>query len=287
MNEVIEKEKIKIENMIYNVRGMQVMIASDVAKLYNSEVRIINQVVKRNINRFPNNFCFQLTYQEFATLKSQIVISSNDNNNSHGGNRFLPYVFTEHGIIMLSGLLKSDIAAEVNIKVINAFVTLRKYVSENLIEQKYINNLVLEHEERMKIIENTFSNFKGKNNHIFFEGQIYDAYSIMLDIINTSKNSITIIDNYIDKNILDILSKINKRITLITNKYNNEDYNKYKEQYSNIDLIINNKIHDRFIIIDKQTLYHCGASFKDLGKKCFAISKIDDENILINLLKNL
>ena len=287
MNEVIEKEKIKIENMIYNVRGMQVMIASDVAKLYNSEVRIINQVVKRNINRFPNNFCFQLTYQEFANLKSQIVISSNDNNNSHGGNRFLPYVFTEHGIIMLSGLLKSDIAAEVNIKVINAFVTLRKYVSENLIEQKYINNLVLEHEERMKIIENTFSNFKGKNNHIFFEGQIYDAYSIMLDIINTSKNSITIIDNYIDKNLLDILSKINKRITLITNKYNNEDYNKYKEQYSNIDLIINNKIHDRFIIIDKQTLYHCGASFKDLGKKCFAISKIDDENILTNLLKNL
>ena len=287
MNEVIEKEEIKIENMIYNVRGMQVMIASDVAKIYNSEVRIINQVVKRNINRFPNNFCFQLTYQEFANLKSQIVISSNDNNNSHGGNRFLPYVFTEHGIIMLSGLLKSNIAAEVNIKVINAFVALRKYVSENLIEQKYINNLVLEHEERMKIIENTFSNFKRKNNHIFFEGQIYYAYSIMLDIINTSKNSITIIDNYIDKNLLDILSKINKRITLITNKYNNEDYNKYKEQYSNIDLIINNKIHDRFIIIDKQTLYHCGASFKDLGKKCFAISKIDDENILTNLLKNL
>ena len=287
MNEVIEKEEIKIENMIYNVRGMQVMIASDVAKLYNSEVRIINQVVKRNINRFPNNFCFQLTYQEFANLKSQIVISSNDNNNSHGGNRFLPYVFTEHGIIMLSGLLKSDIAAEVNIKVINAFVALRKYVSENLIEQKYINNLVLEHEERMKIIENTFSNFKEKNNHIFFEGQIYDAYSIMLDILNTSKNNIIIIDNYIDKNILDILSKINKRITLITNKYNNEDYNKYKEQYSNIDLVINNKIHDRFIIIDKKVLYHCGASFKDLGKKCFAISKIDDDKLLNTLLENL
>ena len=109
----------------------------------------------------------------------------------------------------------------------------------------------------------------------------------MLDILNNSKNGIIIIDNYIDKNILDILSKINKRITLITNKYNNEDYNKYKEQYSNIDLVINNKIHDRFIIIDKKVLYHCGASFKDLGKKCFAISKIDDENILTNLLKKL
>ena len=284
MNEVIEKEEIKIENMIYNVRGMQVMIASDVAKIYNSEVRIINQVVKRNINRFPNNFCFQLTYQEFANLKSQIVISSNDNNNSHGGNRFLPYVFTEHGIIMLSGLLKSDIAAEVNIKVINAFVALRKYVSSNLIEQKYINNLVLEHEERMKIIENTFSNFKEKNNHIFFGGQIYDAYSIMLDILNKSKQEIIIIDNYIDKN---ILSKINKQVTLITNQYSNDDYNKYKKQYTNITLKINNKIHDRFIIIDRQTLYHCGASFKDLGKKCFAITKIDDDKILNTLLTYL
>ena len=132
-----------------------------------------------------------------------------------------------------------------------------------------------------------YQHLKKKNNHIFFEGQIYDAYSIMLDILNATKNSIIIIDNYIDKNLLDILSKINKRITLITNKYNNEDYNKYKEQYSNIDLVINNKIHDRFIIIDKKVLYHCGASFKDLGKKCFAINKIDDENILTNLLENL
>ena len=287
MNELIKKEDIKIENMIYEVRGIQVMLASDVAKLYNTETKIINQVVKRNINRFPSNFCFQLTYQEFVNLRSQIVTSSFRNEIVHGGVRYLPYVFTEHGIIMLSGLLKSDIAAEVNIKVINAFVTLRKYVSSNLIEQKYINNLVLDHEERIKLIENTFSKFEEKNNHIFFEGQIYDAYSIMLDILNTSKNSIIIVDNYIDKNILDILSKTNKRITLITNKYNNEDYNKYKKQYSNIDLVINNKIHDRFIIIDKKILYHCGASFKDLGKKCFSINKIDDDNVLNNLLENL
>ena len=188
---------------------------------------------------------------------------------------------------MLSGLLKSDIAAEVNIKVINAFITLRKFVSNDLIEQKYINNLVLKNSRRIDLIEETLSNFKEKNNHIFFDGQIYDSYSIMLDILNTSKNSIIIIDNYIDKNILDILSKTNKRITLITNKYNNEDYNKYKEQYSNIDLVINNKIHDRFIIIDKKILYHCGASFKDLGKKCFAITKINEDNVLTNLLENL
>ena len=188
---------------------------------------------------------------------------------------------------MLSGLLKSNIAAEVNIKVINAFVSLRKYVTSNFMNQEYINDLVIKDSKRIDLIEETLSNFKEKNNHIFFDGQIYDAYSIMLDILNTSKNSIIIIDNYIDKNILDILSKTNKRITLITNEYNNEDYNKYKEQYSNIDLVINNKIHDRFIIIDKKNLYHCGASFKDLGKKCFAITKIDDDYVLNNLLENL
>ena len=203
------------------------------------------------------------------------------------GLRRPPYAFTEYDIIMLSGLLKSDIAAEINIKVINAFVDLRRYVSNNLLGQKYINDFILKDSKRIDLIEETLSKFKEKNNHIFFEGQIYDAYSVMLDILNTSKNSIIIVDNYIDKNILDILSKTNKKITLITNKYNNDDYNKYKKQYSNIDLVINNKIHDRFIIIDKKILYHCGASFKDLGNKCFAITKIDDENILTNLLKKL
>jgi len=283
MNEVIEKENIEIKDMIYEIRGMQVILDRDISKLYNVETRVLLQTVKRNINRFPKNFMFQLSYDEFIDWRSQNVMSKND----IIGLRRAPYAFTEYGIIMLSGLLKSDIATKVNIKVINAFVALRQYVSNNLLGQKYINELVLKDSKRIDLIEETLSNFKEKNNHIFFEGQIYDSYSIMLDILNTSTNSIIIIDNYLDKNILDILSKINKRITLITNKYNNEDYNKYKEQYSNIDLVINNKIHDRFIIIDKKVLYHCGASFKDLGKKCFAITKINDSNILANLLENL
>ena len=188
---------------------------------------------------------------------------------------------------MLSGLLKSDIAVKVNIEIIDAFVKMKNYISSSVMEQNYINNLVLEHEERLKIVETIFSNFKEKNNHIFFKGQIYDSYSLLIDIFNQSKKEIIIIDNYIDKNILDVLSEIKSNIIIITNKYNNKDFEKYQKQYNNINLIINNTFHDRFIIIDKNTLYHCGASFKDLGKKCFEISKIDNEDILEKLLNKL
>ena len=188
---------------------------------------------------------------------------------------------------MLATILKSETAIEISIKIIDAFVAPRKYVSCNLIEQRYINNLVLGHEERLKLVEDTLSNFKEKNNHLFFDGQIYDAYSLMKDILNKAKNNIIIIDNYIDKNILDILTETNKKITIITNKYNNKDYDYYKKEYSNIELIINNLIHDRFIIIDKKILYHCGSSFKDLDNKCFAINKIEDNNIFNALLNRI
>ena len=288
MNEIVLKENV-VENLIYEIRGVQVMLASDVAKLYNSEVRIINQVVKRNINRFPSNFCFQLTASEYEFLKSQIVISKEENSIGRGGNRHLPYVFTEHGIMMLSGLLKSDIAANVNVIIIKAFVTMRHYISNNLIEQKYINNMVIKHDNDIKLLQESFNKMseKIKNNHLFYDGQIYDAYSLMLDIFNESNKSIIIIDNYIDKNILDILSKTNKDIIIITNKYNELDFNKYKQEYNNVKIKIKNKIHDRFIIIDNETLYHCGSSFKDLGNKCFAITKIEDKEILLRLLEYL
>ena len=287
MNEVIEKEKIKIEDMIFEVRGVQVILASDVAKLYNSETKKINQVVKRNIKRFPENFCFQLTYLEYYNLRSRFVTSSERNEITHGGNRYLPYVFTEHGVMMLSGLLKSDIACEVNVLIINAFVAMKKYISNNLIEQKYINNLVLKHDNEIKLLQESFDkmNENIKNNHLFYDGQVYDAYSLMLDIFNVSKESIIIIDNYLDKNLLDILCKIEREVLIITNKYNNSDYEKYKMEYSNVKLKIMNSIHDRFIIIDNKILYHCGASFKDLGKKCFAINKIDDEKILEKIVE--
>jgi len=270
--------------MIYEIRGKQVMLDSDLAKLYEctNGTKDVNKAVNRNINRFPNDFYFQLTSEEYENLKFQ---SGTSRLNTHGGVRKLPYVFTEQGVAMLASVLKTKVAAEVSVRIMRAFVLIKNYISNNLLEQRYINDLVLKNSKRIDLIESTLSTFKENNNHLFFKGQIYDAYSLLIDIINKSKKEIIIIDNYIDKSLLDILSKTNKNIRIITNKYKNEDYSKYREQYKNVELIINNTFHDRFIIIDKKILYHCGASFKDLGKKCFEISKIEDKDILKNLLK--
>ena len=279
MNEIIEKENVKIENLIYVIRGKQVMLDRDLAILYQIETRTLIQRVKRNIERFPDSFCFQMTQDEFTEWKSQIVMSKNDKI----GLRRAPYVFTEQGVAMLSAIIKTNVAIEVSVRIMTAFVEMKKYISTNLLEQKYINNLVLKNTEDIKVLQELFKDTK-KCDGLFFNGQIYDSYSLILDILNKAKSEIIIIDNYIDKNLLDILRKIDIKIIIVTNKYNNEDYNKYKMQYKNVTLKINNSFHDRFIIIDKTELYHCGASLKDLGNKCFAINKIENKDWINELL---
>lgn len=281
MNDLIEKENIEIKNMIYEIRGKQVMLDSDLAKLYHVETKRINEAVKNNMEKFPERFSFILTNEETISLRSKISTSSLSN---HGGNRYASRVFTEQGVAMLATILKSKVATQVSIRIMDAFVAMRKYISSDLIEH---NKMLINHENRLTLLENTFDSFRDKNNHIFFEGQIYDAYSLMIKIFDKALSSIIIIDNYIDKNILDILSKTSRNVTLITNKYNNVDYEKYKEQYNNIAIVVNNSFHDRFIILDKKVLYHFGASFKDLGKKCFAITKIESKEILDSLLDKL
>ena len=188
---------------------------------------------------------------------------------------------------MLSAILKIDVAEQISIKIMDAFVNMRRYLSANLIEQKYINELALKDSKRIDVLEKTFENFKEINNHIFFEGQIYDAYSLLVDILNKSRESIIIIDNYIDKKLLDVISKVKREVQVITTNKSYIDVEKYLEQYNNLEIVINNSFHDRFILIDNKYLYHCGASFKDLGRKCFAITKIDDENILNDLKKRI
>ena len=285
INDLIEKEDIKIENMIYEIRGKQVMLDSDLAKLYHVETKRINEAVKNNMEKFPERFSWKLTEEESKMFLVEIFDQKNIE--TRGGRYRCPRVFTEQGVAMLATILKSKVATQVSIRIMDAFVAMRKYISTNLIEQKYINDLVLKDSKRIDLLEDAFSSFKEQNNHIFFEGQIYDAYSLMMKIFDKVKESIIIIDNYIDKNILDILSKTNKQVTLITNKYEIQDYEKYKEQYNNVTLVINNSFHDRFIILDKKILYHSGASFKDLGKKCFAITKIESKEILKSLLNKL
>ncbi|MBP3799513.1 MAG: ORF6N domain-containing protein, partial [Bacilli bacterium] len=240
MQNIISREKIKVENMIYEIRGKQVMLDSDLAKLYHVETKRINEAVRNNPLKFPERFCWTLTKNEWFFLRSKFSTLENDIPGKGHYRKFLPKVFTEQGVAMLATILKSKIAVETSIRIMDAFVLMKKYISTNLLEQQYLNNLVLQHEERLKLVEKTFSNFKEKNNHLFFKGQVYDAYSLLLNILNKSKKEIIIIDNYIDKNLLDILSKKNKEITIITNKYNNIDYTRYKEQYKNVKLKINN-----------------------------------------------
>lgn len=285
MNEIIIKDK-KIENMIFEVRGVQVMLSSDVAILYQIETRILNQVIKRNIDRFPSTFCFQLTDEEIdrLSLRSQFATLNKSNNLRGQHYKYLPYVLTEQGIMMLSGLLKSDIAVKVNIQIIDAFVKMRRYFANNF----NTNELLLNHENRIQLLENTLDSFKEQRiKKIFFEGQIYDAYSILVDILNKARTEIIIIDNYASKELLDILKDINLKIIIVSKNVDSVLKEKYTKQYKNVEFLDNNSFHDRFIILDRSKLYTCGASFKDLGKKCFAISEFNDINYLEQIINTL
>lgn len=274
-----------IKNLIYTIRQKQVMLDSDVAMLYNCETKYINRVMKRNKERFPEEFCFQLTQDEFQNLRCQFVTSSFEKEN-YGGRRYCPYVFTEQGIAMLSALLKSEVAIKVSINIMKAFIEMRKFIASNSAIFERLTTVeykLLEHDKKFdnvfnELQKNPDSEFKQK---IFFNGQIYDAYSLIIDIIKSAQNKIIIIDNYIDDSILKMLSKKNRdvQVVILTSQnchFIKLDIDKFNKQYPTLKITYTNKFHDRFMIIDEKELYHIGASLKDLGKKCFTISKIND-----------
>ena len=286
------KEELNIENMIYEIRGKQVILDSDLAKLYQCKngTKEINQAVKNNPDKFPERYSFQLSDNEYNNLRSNFLTSSLES--GYGGRRYNPRVFTEQGIAMLSTILKSKVAVETSIRIMDTFVKMRKIISSSLIEQKYINELVIKDNERINLLEESFSKLeeKEKINHIFYEGQIYDAYSLLIDIFKEAKKEIIIIDNYADKSILDMITNLNVKVTVVTRKFNllkDIDIKKYNKQYHNLKVIYSDKFHDRFIILDKKVLYHSGASYKDLGNKCFAITKIKDKEYLETIIKNI
>jgi len=302
--------KDDIQSRIYNIRNVQVMLDSDLAKLYGVETKVLNQAVKRNAERFPQEFSFQLTADENNLLRSQIVTLENGNHltlqidtsknepnlksqfvtSSWGGKRKSPYAFTEQGVAMLSGVLKSAKAVQISIQVINAFVAMRRFIAANAevfqrlgaVERKQIEHKV-EADQKFEQIFNAIEerSIKPKQG-IFFDGQIFDAYQFVSDLIRTARKSIIVIDNYIDDAVLVLLSKANKKvqITILTKTISQQlalDLKKYNEQYPAITIKEFPNSHDRFLIIDGKTVYHFGASLKDLGKKWFAFSKFDKD----------
>ena len=286
----------EIKKLIYTIRGKQVMLDSDVAMLYHYETKKINQAVKRNIDRFPERFCFKLTEEELETMWSQFVTTSKLEDNKYRSKKYLPYVFTEQGIAMLSGLLKNEIAVQVSIKIMDAFVEMRKYINLNkhlfekvvTIESK-MDKKFIEYDRKFDEVFNQLQQEENIKQRIFFDGQIYDAYSLIIDIIKKANKKILIIDNYIDDSVLKMLTKKNKNVGVViltSDKSNIQklDIKKFNKEYPILKVAKTNKFHDRFIVIDNKEMYHLGASIKDLGKKYFGINKIEDIDIIQKLI---
>ena len=293
-NNLVIVDNIEIQNLIYSVRGKQVMLDSDLAQLYHVETKVFNQAVKRNINRFPEHFRFQLTASDFKNLRSQIV-TSRENDSTHGGRRYMPYVFTEQGIAMLSAVLKSDIAVDVSIKIMDAFVKMRNFLLSNREMFARLDRVELKQLETDKKLEEVFNyiatNTEVKQN-IFFDGQIYDAFSFIVGLIQKAKKEIILIDNYVDVHTLNILCKKNKSVDIIIatsgkGNLSTKDINKFNAQYPKLSVKITTDFHDRFLIIDKAEVYHIGASIKDAGKKSFGITKIEDKDLIKNLINKV
>jgi len=274
-------KEITIKDKILTIRNVQIMLDRDLAELYNVETRVLKQAVNRNKNRFPSDFMFVLTPYEINSLVSQKVIPSKK---YLGG--ALPYAFTEQGVANLSGILNSDKAIEINIHIIREFIAMRKFLFLNSQIFQKLDNVERKQIEYDKKFDELFNAIQNKDikpeKGIFFEGQIFDAYKFISDIIRSAKSSIILIDNYVDDSVLILLNKRNKnvkvkRFTKEITKQLSLDLGKYNSQYPTIELKEFKDSHDRFLIIDNKEVYHIGASLKDLGKKWFAFSKFDIE----------
>ena len=286
MEEIIKKD---MEDLIYEINGVEVMLDSDLANLYQVETKRINEAVKNNPEKFPDRYSWVLSIEEtinYSRSKFSTLNVKRGLNIKYGAR-----VFTEQGVYMLATILKSKVATLVSIRIMDTFVKMRHYINYSksflpykflLLEEKVNNN--------SKRIDELFDKFNPKDivkNCLFFENDLYDAYSILLDIFNMAKEEIIIIDNYAGKELLDILRSVNKRIIIVSKNIDEVLKKKYESQYSNVIFINNDSFHDRFIILDRNKMYSCGASFKDLGKKCFAISEFIDKEYLEKVLRVL
>ncbi|HEY9188851.1 MAG TPA: ORF6N domain-containing protein [Ignavibacteria bacterium] len=277
-----------IQKQIYTIRNVQVMLDEDLAVLYCVETKVLNQAVKRNQERFPPEFMFQMTKEDMENLRSQIVTSS------WGGRRYLPYVFTEQGVAMLSAVLRSETAVQVSIQIMNAFVSMRRFLQTNAQIFQRLDSLELKQIQTDQKLDHILNAIEQKTLNpkqgIFYDGQVFDAWNFFSNLIRSAQKSIILIDNYIDDTVLTLFAKRSKgvTVTLLTKNPSQQlktDIQKFNAQYEPIILKDFSASHDRFLIIDEKDLYHIGASLKDLGKKWFAFSKMDIQSV--SLLENL
>lgn len=302
--EIVEKKAIQepyinidenaIKSLIYVVRGQQVMLDSDLAEMYQVETKVFNQAVKRNIERFPEEFCFRITTEEYDTLRSQIVTSK-----EKGGRRYLPYVFKEQGIAMLSAVLRSDVAIKVSIRIMNTFVEMRRFMANNSLVLSRINKMEVKQrlyqrdtDEKFDKVFRYISEHEEVSQKIFFEGQIYDAFSLLTDLVSKAEKEIVLIDNYVDTGTLNILAKKREKVTariytVKKAKLSATDVTNFNKQYPALEVHYTGEFHDRFLIVDGTLAYHIGASLKDAGKKCFAINQIEDSANIKDILNRL
>ena len=294
----IENVQPTIEKLIYIIRDKQVMVDSDLAMLYQVETGALNRAVKRNIKRFPEDFRFQLTAEEYENLKCQSGISSL-NENGYGGRRTLPYVFTEQGISMLASVLHSDAAVNVSIGIMRAFVEMRRFIANNALLFERISNVELKQleyqkqtDEKLEQIFEYISEHEETSQKVFFDGQIYDAFSLIVSLIQKAEKEIMLIDGYVDVGTLNLLAKKNDGVfvTVYTHqrtRLSNMDVQNFNAQYPTLKIKYTKVFHDRFLVIDRMTAYHIGASLKDAGKKCFGINLIQDAGIIKDILQRL
>ena len=295
---IVEIVQPAIEKLIYVIRDRQVMVDSDLAMLYQVETGALNRAVKRNIKRFPEDFRFQLTAEEYENLKCQSGISSL-NENGYGGRRTIPYVFTEQGISMLASVLHSEVAVNVSIGIMRAFVEMRRFIANNALLFERISSVELKQleyqkrtDEKLEQIFEYISEHEESSQKVFFEGQIYDAFSLIANLIQKANKEITLIDGYVDIGTLNLLSKKKKNVevTIYTQKHSRlseTDVENFNAQYPSLKVKYTKAFHDRFLILDCKTAYHIGASLKDAGKKCFGISLIQDAGIIRDILQRL
>jgi len=286
-------KSLSLAHQIYTVNNVQVMLDEDLAVLYQVKTKALNQAVKRNKDRFPSEFCFRLTKTDYLKLRSQSVTLKNK-----VARKYLPYAFTEQGVAMLSGVLKSKIAIQISIQIIKAFIEMRRHFVEYSLLYMQYHSLAKRQLEFETITDKKFLEvFKTLTSHqitpkqqLFFDGEIFDAYIFITRIIKSANKSIDLIDNYINEEVLSLFTKCSRKVTITfyLKKLTPEleiDIRKYNSQYTPINIKKLQLSHDRFLIIDKKIVYHFGASIKDLGKKWFAVTRLD--KVGLQLLQRL